>query len=118
VPVNPVWRLPLRIVFYQQDGDWVAHCLEFDLMGDGETKEDALEQLAEAIVLQIEATAKLRNPANLISPADGKFFAMFAAGKDIVRAELQLKLPAPRIDNFEIEDCEYREYVGGEPCAV
>jgi predicted RNase H-like HicB family nuclease len=116
--VNQVLRLPLRIVFYQEDGDWVAHCLELDLMGDGETREDALEQLAEAIVLQIDATAKLRNPANLISPAEAKFFAMFAAGRDVVRAELQLKLPTPRIDSFEIEECEYREYVGGEPCAV
>ena len=27
-------RVPLRVVFYKEDGDWIAHCLEFDLLGD------------------------------------------------------------------------------------
>ena len=33
-------RVPLRVVFYREDEVWIAHCLEFDLAGDGMTRED------------------------------------------------------------------------------
>jgi predicted RNase H-like HicB family nuclease len=110
----------LRIVFYKDEDDWIAHCLEFDLIGDGVTREKAMENLAEAILLQIQASVEHNNVANLFSPADGKYFRMFAAGKDVARAEVELKplCPPRHIDNVEIEACEYREYVGGEPCGV
>lgn len=112
-------RLPLRIVFYLEDGDWIAHCLEFDLIGDGPTQQDAMKELAEAIFLQIEASVEHDNPANLFSPADGKFFEMFAAGNDITRAELELRaFQPPRFDKFQIERCEFREYVGTPSCTV
>ncbi len=42
-------RTSLRVVFYKDDGEWVAHCLEFDLCGDGKTKEQALKSLSQAI---------------------------------------------------------------------
>lgn len=112
-------RLPLRIVFYQEDGGWIAHCLEFDLMGDGPTQQDAMKELAEAIFLQIEASVEHNNAANLFNPAEGKFFEMFAAGKDVTRAEIVLtEFRRPRLDGIEIERCEYREYVGNLPCPV
>jgi predicted RNase H-like HicB family nuclease len=112
-------RLPLKVVFYKEDGNWVAHCLEFDLIGDGETREEALDALSDAIDIQIHATIAHKNPANLFSPADGKFFQMFAAGKNVATGELHLiKAPPPRFDSFEIEGYEYREYAGGEMCAV
>jgi hypothetical protein len=40
---------------------------------------------------------------------------MFAAGKDVARAALEFRVP--HIDNVEIEDWEYREYVDEEVCA-
>jgi len=76
-------RVPIRVVIYQVEGSWVAHCLEFDLLGDGETQEEALERLAQAIRIQVEATRDFGNPANLFSPAEGKYFRMFAAGRDV-----------------------------------
>jgi len=113
-------RLPIRVVFYKEGSTWVAHCLEFDLIGDGETREEALDRLWEAITIQIEVSLQHDNPSNLFNPADGRFFEMFAAGKNIAIGELHLGEPqAPRhIDRVEIEDREYREYVGGATCAV
>ncbi len=101
-------RVPLRIVFYQEDGRAIAHCLEFDLIGDGATNAEALERLSQAISLQIEASLECDNPTNLFSPADGKFFRMFAEGRDMVQGELQIAA-APRAQVL-IEDIEYREY--------
>jgi predicted RNase H-like HicB family nuclease len=76
-------RMPLRAVLYEEDSLWIAHCLELDLIGDGETQERALESLSKAIVIQVEATIKYQNPANLFKPAEGRYFRMFAAGQDV-----------------------------------
>ena len=98
-------RIPLRIVFYKEGEDWIAHCLEFDLMGDGPTRKEALDELGEAIALQVGASLENNNPRNLFSPADGKYFQMFAAGKNVVVGQLSLSL-----DSVQIENTETREY--------
>lgn len=76
-------RIPARVVLYQEDGASYARCLEFDLVGDGDTREAALEQLVEAIFLQLEATVEHRNLENLISPADAKYCQMWFLGEPV-----------------------------------
>jgi hypothetical protein len=104
-------RVPLRIVFYREGESWVAHCLEFDLLGHGPAKEDAIELLAKAVILQVQASLENQNPANLISPADGKYFRMYAAGTDVAEAILEiargeLKSASPMIDGVEAREFE------------
>lgn len=86
------FRLPLRIVFYREADSWIAHCLEFDLLGDGPTKEAAMETLCEAIAIQFEASAEWDNPDNLFTPADGQYFKMFAEGEDVAEAVMAVSL--------------------------
>lgn len=107
-------RIPLRIVLYREGDAWVAHCLEFDLVGDGATQDEALRELSEAIQLQVDATLEHGNPANLFMPADGKYFEMFAAGKDVAGGELRF---AP-MEPVRIEEVEVREYSEAEPVLV
>ncbi|MDZ4779317.1 MAG: hypothetical protein SGJ19_03590 [Planctomycetia bacterium] len=102
-------RIPLRIVFYRDDdGDWIARCLEFDLCGDGSTKEAAAAMLTKAIDIQVEQSTADRNLANLLTPAESEYFRMFAAGHDVAVAELHLspRSPSPIL----IESMEAREY--------
>ena len=103
-----VFRMPIRAVFYREGGQWFAHCLEMDLIGEGVTKEEALAQLTAAIRLQVEASIDFKNMRNLIQPADGKYFAMFFAGKDSAMG--QLNLLTIRQNNIEIKGIEAREY--------
>ncbi len=91
-------HMPIRVVLYRDDGAWVAHCLEFDLMGDGETKTQALANLSDAISAQVQASLELDNPDNLFHPADGRLFAMFAAGRSVAEGDLRLKLGSITID--------------------
>lgn len=105
-------RIPLRIVFYIEDGEWVAHCLEFDLVGTGDTRKEAIDLLGEAIFLQVQATIEHDNPANLFTPASGEVLRRFAAGKDVATAALELK--PIHTDQFEIAYAECREYDGAE----
>ena len=67
-------RISLRVVFYKEEGRWIAHCLEFNLIGHGKTKRGALKMLSQAITIQFTQSVKHNNPKNLFSPADGKFF--------------------------------------------
>ncbi len=103
-----MYRMPIRAVFYRDHGQWFAHCLEMDLIGEGATREDALAQLDAAIKMQVDASIECNNFRNLIQPADGKYFAMFFAGKNF--AVGQLKLLKIRAENVEIDEIEAREY--------
>ena len=103
-------RIPLRIVFYRDEDAVVAHCLEFDLMGDGATREEAARRLLDAIVLQAGASVEHGNPHNLFRPAAGRFFEMFAAGTDVTVGELRLEA----IDSLVIDGIEAREYAGAD----
>jgi hypothetical protein len=85
-------RVPLRVVFYREGESWIAHCLEFDLAGDGTTREDALAVLSDAIVLQAQDALECQNPANLFTPADGELFQKYAAGREIVDGVLMLSI--------------------------
>ena len=108
---RPTFRVPLRVVFYREGEDWMAHCLEFDLIGDGPTRDDALEVLSQVIALQVHASLEHNNPANLFSAADGKVFRMFAEGTDVADAILEVGLLDQfRSDPFIIEGLEAREY--------
>ena len=100
-------RVPLRVVFYEEDGEWVAHCLEFDLVGCAATREAALQLLSEAIVTQLEATRQNQNLANLFTPASGECLARFAAGHDVAECELNIPWLSPDV---VIERADVREF--------
>ena len=107
--MRTTFHIPLRAVFYRQDGGWVAHCLEFDLMGDGASREDALERLTEAIQIQVEFSLERGNPKNLFSPAPGEFFEMFASGRDVAVGNLQLCIDKLADIADEVQVREYTE---------
>ena len=103
-------RMPIRVVFYRDRDEksvWVAHCLEFDLLGNGATWDEAMGMLTESIGIQLKNTLKSKNLDNLFSPAPAEFQMMFACGKDVVDADLTVEL---HVDNFEIDEVEFREY--------
>ena len=102
------FRIPLRVVFYKEAGAWIAHCLEFDLCGDGATRPEALRALGEAITLQVKESVEHKNPKNLFSPAPSDIQRKFFAGRDTAKGELEFGLQS--VDAIEFEEPEYREY--------
>jgi hypothetical protein len=103
-------RVPLRVVFYREGERWIAHCLEFDLVGDGDTKEEALRLLAEAIAVQVDASLEGDNLANLFTPADGEFFQKYAQGKDVLDGTLTGFTERLKAASSIVEDVKAREY--------
>ena len=111
-------RVPLRIVFYKDDDTTVvAHCLEFDLIGHGDTHEQAIESLCNAINIQVEETLETGNVENLFNPAPGEYFRMFAAGQSsqrVGKAVGEVKIKIHHIGNMDFNEVDGREYVGSD----
>lgn len=104
---SKTYRMPLRVVFYYEQDRWIAHCLEFDLIGDGESQAEALECLQEAVRLQVAASVEHDNPDNLFRPADGRYFRMFAEGSQVALGEIDL-----HAEGLDPHGIEAREYAG------
>jgi hypothetical protein len=93
-------RIPLRVVFYRDAENWVAHCLEFDLLGHGVEPFDALSSLSGAIETQSHWAASQGDPSLLFSAAPSDVEVMFAAGEDFAPA-VPFAIAAPPGYSFE-----------------
>lgn len=105
------FRMALKVVLYREGDTWIAHCLELDLMGDGTTPKKATRALSKAILAQIKASVKHDCLDKLFVPADPKFWAMFATGKNVANGEVVIK---PSIAPVTIEEIETRQHVENE----
>ncbi|MEI8375933.1 MAG: hypothetical protein WCJ35_24175 [Planctomycetota bacterium] len=116
-----LFDISLRVVFYKDGGRWIAHCLEFDLLGDGRTKEKALESLTASIDLQLDESFKHGNPSNLFSPAPSEAWEMFALGKDTAAGNLSIcieQLSAKHPKPYSLGDIRLRAYEGARRIAA
>lgn len=121
MPSRTALRLSLRVVFYKDKDDWIAHCLEFDLAGDGRTQLLAFDGLTKAIAIQLEKSLEHDNLSNLFSPADGRIFEMFAAGHDVVEGTLEVVGVIERLRSASpmITGVDAREYAdSGSPMVL
>jgi hypothetical protein len=108
--MKPKTRMPIRVVFYRDESDsslWVAHCLEFDLMGHGTTRKKALRMLKDAIGIQVRNTVASGNYRNLFTPAPTEYQLMFARGHDLLEEAFSLGL---KVGGFSISEFEFREF--------
>lgn len=108
--MNHGLRLPLRVVFYREDEAIIAHCLEFDLLGDGPTHREAIERLAEAIRIQVKEGVETGNLANLFTPAPGEFFRMFAAGDSDEQLKEAVGVLKMHFEPLDVTEVDWREY--------
>ena len=108
-------NVPIRVVFYLDESRWVAHCLEFDLLGDGQNKQEAVESLRRAIAIQVEQTMRNGNVKNLLSPAPPEYWQKYAEGRHVNNGDFQIVVPFD--SSVEIPSEDFRVYTdaGSEP---
>ncbi len=69
-----IYGIQIRVLLCQEDGEWVARALELDLLGYGESQEEAMAALREAVEAQI-SFAHQRNDVGLLPfPAEKEYF--------------------------------------------
>ena len=66
--------MAVHVILYRDEGQVVAHCLEFDLVAQGTTSDEAYRNLLDAIELQADFTQATGDPENLIQLAPVEYW--------------------------------------------
>lgn len=77
----PQLDLQLRFVVYQENGCWIAHCLELDIVAEGQSARLALSDALDLCSTQIEFALAQRDLNSLFHAAPPEFWAMFSKSK-------------------------------------
>lgn len=73
-----VCDVTVSVLGFQEDGEWCALALEMDLRGYGRTFDEALEDLHDAMTMQI-SFAQFKGETDMIfHPAEPMYFSLFA----------------------------------------
>ena len=76
---------------------WIAHCLELDLVAEGNTPREAFENLVEISTLQVETARHNENLESIFRPAPPEIWAMFSRAGD---GPLMKKKPTKSVERF------------------
>ena len=81
----------VRVLIYREDDYWIAHCLEYDLLGDGKTVRTALKRLMGVIETQISYLKENDLMEQLYHPAPLQYWRRFATARPLPDTELVSK---------------------------
>jgi hypothetical protein len=77
-----VYDIPLRVLIYKEDGEFVAHALEMDLLGYGATQSNAMDALLEMIFCQLSFAHEKKDARLLMFPAEPEIFARWEKARE------------------------------------
>lgn len=84
------------LIYQENDSTWYAHSLEFDIVGDGRTPQEARNNLIDLFKVQIQFAIKNNLEGKLYHPAPQKYFDMYnALGNRGVFEELETSKGCP-----------------------
>jgi predicted RNase H-like HicB family nuclease len=101
----------LDVLLYREDGEWVAHCLQLDLVEAGATPEEAEDNLAGVIQHHIQWALDDDDMEHLFHPAPPEVWKQFFGAKTNGFREIPLIIatgsvptpPAVRIQRATVE---------------
>ncbi|MDO8136767.1 MAG: hypothetical protein Q6354_03920 [Candidatus Brocadiales bacterium] len=67
-------QIDLRILIYREEGNWVAHCLELDIVGAGGTPEKAFNLMSELVEDHISFCFENKIEDKLFNPAPPEYW--------------------------------------------
>lgn len=76
--------LKIRAVLFQEEGWWVAQCLEYDIAAQARTQDDLLYELERILVGRIQiSAAKGRQPFENLPKAPSRYWAMYEEAEPV-----------------------------------
>ena len=75
-------RINLSAIVYPEDGVWIAHCLELDIVAEGATSDDALQSLVSLCDFQIKVAMEEGDLGSIFRPAPPEVWQMFSSGRE------------------------------------
>ena len=85
--------LTVHVLFCHEEDHYVAHCLEFDLVAQGDSIKDSYKNLLDAIELQADYALETDNLENLINPAPPEYWRMLVNAEPEAEMSAGMKLP-------------------------
>lgn len=70
-------ELSIHVLGYREDDLYVAHCLEFDIVSDGKTEQEACQNCIECVQHYIEFCVDEGSFENAINSAPREYWQMF-----------------------------------------
>ncbi len=96
----------LHYLIHYVDGDYVAHCLDMDLVGTGETKDDAVCALNTAVRALVYFALKSREFEMLSTKAPERYWDLFSeaskSGTQIHTLEI-----SPELSPVQVNQCHF-----------
>jgi hypothetical protein len=71
----------LSAIAYRDEGMWLAHCLELDIVAEGKNVDDAFRSLISLCNLQIKVALEEGDLQSIFRPAPPEVWTLFTAGK-------------------------------------
>jgi hypothetical protein len=69
-----IYDIQIRVLIYPEEEGFVAHALEMDLVGYGDTQEEAKHELERLVACQISFAVQKREEHLISFPAEQQFF--------------------------------------------
>jgi hypothetical protein len=107
---TPRLRIDLRVILYREDGKWLAHCLELDIVAEGATPQEAIEDIVDLCNLQVRTALEDGDLQSVFRPAPPEIWKMFFMGEEKKSAS-RLRKAASRVSpSRPVERFETREF--------
>jgi hypothetical protein len=72
----------LSAIVYEEDGVWIAHCLELDIVAEDESSNEALHSLVSLCDFQIKVAMEERDLRSIFRAAPPEIWQMFSSGRE------------------------------------
>ena len=96
-------EIELRVVVYREDTFWLAHCLEMDIVAEGDTPRKATKDLIDLCTLQIKVALEDSDLASIFRPAPPETWKMFYTSRKKKPIKPSRSGPITQIDERELE---------------
>lgn len=70
-------QLELRGIVYREMDQWIAHCLELDIVAEGKTAAAAVADAIDLCVFQIDAAIENNDLESIFRPAPAKYWNLY-----------------------------------------
>jgi len=96
------WVLPkLRVLHYlisrPNNGSFVAHCLDLDIVTSANEEDEAIRRLDSLVIAQIQFALNTGNFQNLIFPAPKEYWDRFMRAATTRIQTLKIEIPRPQV---------------------
>ncbi len=87
---------PITVTYYRRHGKTIAHALQFNIMGMGDNKDEALEDLRELFWGYFLEHLKSGDFSTFLSPADGAYWNKSSRENFFVQLKVHMTAPVQR----------------------